>query len=95
MPNLVPPVTTVSQALEYEKRLKALDSTVTYLMTLYLHPSITPEVVREAKKAGIAGIKSYPQGLTTNSESGVTSYEEFYPVFAVMEEVGMVLVSAS
>lgn len=93
MPNLVPPVTTVSQALEYKKRLQALDSTVNYLMTLYLHPSITPEVVREAKKAGIAGIKSYPQGLTTNSESGVTSYEEFYPVFAVMEEVGMVLVS--
>ena len=71
MPNLVPPVTTVSQALEYKKRLQALDSTVNYLMTLYLHPSITPEVVREAKKAGIAGIKSYPQGLTTNSESGV------------------------
>jgi len=27
-------------------------------MTLYLHTSITPEVVREAKKAGIVGIKS-------------------------------------
>jgi hypothetical protein len=26
-------------------------------MTLYLHPSITPEVVREAKEAGILGIK--------------------------------------
>lgn len=91
MPNLVPPVTTVSQALEYKQRLLALDSSVTYLMTLYLHPTITPEVVRAAKKAGIAGIKSYPQGLTTNSESGVTDYEEFYPVFAAMEEEGLVL----
>lgn len=91
MPNLVPPVTTVSQALEYKQRLQALDSAVDYLMTLYLHPSITPEVVREAKKAGIAGIKSYPAGLTTNSESGVTDYEQFFPVFAAMQEVGLVL----
>lgn len=91
MPNLVPPVTTVKAALDYKSRLVALDPNVTYLMTLYLHPSITPDVVRDAKKAGIAGIKSYPQGLTTNSESGVTDYEEFYPVFAVMEEEGLVL----
>lgn len=91
MPNLVPPVTTVSQALEYKKRLEALDPSVTYLMTLYLHESITPEVVREAKKAGISGIKSYPAGVTTNSSSGVLSYEPFYPVFAAMEEHGLVL----
>ena len=94
MPNLVPPVTTVQMALEYKQRLLKVDPTVTYLMTLYLHPSITPEVVREAKKAGIAGIKSYPAGLTTNSESGVTDYEQFYPVFAAMEEEGIILVSS-
>lgn len=93
MPNLVPPVTTVQMALEYKERLLKVDPTVTYLMTLYLHPSITPEVVREAKKAGIAGIKSYPAGLTTNSESGVTDYQQFYPVFAAMEEEGLILVS--
>lgn len=91
MPNLVPPVTTVAAAEEYKQRLLALDPTVTYLMTLYLHPSITPEVIRAAKRAGVAGVKSYPQGLTTNSESGVTSYEAFYPVFAAMEEEGLVL----
>lgn len=95
MPNLVPPVTTVQMALEYKQRLLKVDPTVTYLMTLYLHPSITPEVVREAKKAGIAGIKSYPAGLTTNSESGVTDYQQFYPVFAAMEEEGLILVSTS
>ena len=95
MPNLVPPVTNVQMALDYKQRLLNVDPTVTYLMTLYLHPSITPEVVREAKKAGIAGIKSYPAGLTTNSESGVTDYEQFYPVFAAMEEEGLILVSPS
>ena len=91
MPNLVPPVTTVKQALDYRARLQAIDSSVNYLMTLYLHESITPEVVKEAKLAGISGIKSYPAGVTTNSASGVVSYEPFYPVFAAMEEQGLVL----
>lgn len=34
-------------------------------MSLYLHEDITPEVIREAKKAGITGVKSYPAGVTT------------------------------
>lgn len=91
MPNLVPPVTTVAAALDYKSRLQAIDPTVTYLMTLYLHPSVTPDVVRQAKAAGVVGIKSYPAGVTTNSASGVLDYESFYPVFQAMEEVGMVL----
>jgi dihydroorotase len=35
--------------------------------------------------------KSYPHGLTTNSDDGVVSYEPFYPIFAAMQDVGMVL----
>lgn len=91
MPNLVPPVTTVQMALDYKQRLLALDPSIDYLMTLYLHESITPDVVRDAKRAGISGIKSYPAGVTTNSASGVLSYEPFYPVFQAMEEEGLVL----
>ena len=60
-------------------------------MSLYLHPSITPDIVRKAKNAGITGIKSYPAGVTTHSDQGVMSYEEFYPVFAEMEREDMVL----
>lgn len=91
MPNLIPPVTTVAAALAYKTQLESLDPSVTYLMTLYLHESITPTVVREAKAAGIVGIKSYPAGVTTNSASGVLDYEAFFPIFAAMEDVGMVL----
>lgn len=61
------------------------------LMSLYLHPHITPDTITEAKAAGIAGVKSYPQGVTTNSDSGVMSYEEFYPVFEEMERQEMIL----
>ncbi|KAK7178164.1 dihydroorotase [Paraphaeosphaeria sporulosa] len=72
MPNLVPPVTTVQQCLEYRDRLRAIEPNVDYLMSLYLHESVTPEVIREAKKAGITGVKSYPAGVTTVRPS--TSY---------------------
>jgi dihydroorotase len=41
----------------YRERLRAISPDITYLMTLYLHSSLTPEIVREAKKAGIVGIK--------------------------------------
>lgn len=90
-PNLVPPITTVKQAVEYQKRLQGLEPKVTFLMSLYLHQSITPDTVAEAKLAGIRGIKSYPAGVTTNSDSGVLDYASFYPVFREMERQGLVL----
>ncbi|KAF8476168.1 hypothetical protein BDZ91DRAFT_711108 [Kalaharituber pfeilii] len=92
MPNLLPPITTVEAALSYHSRLQALSPNTTFLMSLYLSPDITPSVVAEAARTGIIhGIKSYPKGLTTNSEAGVVSYEAFYPVFAAMEEHDLVL----
>jgi len=39
----------------------------------------------------LKGVKSYPRGVTTNSDGGIESYEAYYPVFEAMEEVGMVL----
>ncbi|EFW15814.1 dihydroorotase [Coccidioides posadasii str. Silveira] len=91
MPNLVPPITTVKHALEYQNRLQAIEPNVNYLMSLYLHPSITPEVIVEAASAGIAGVKVYPQGVTTNSASGVANLDDFFPVFEAMEKHDLVL----
>lgn len=87
----MPPVTSVRHALDYQSRLQELEPNVTFLMSLYLHKNITPDTVKEAKAHGIAGIKSYPHGVTTNSHQGVVSYEEFYPVFEEMERQDMVL----
>lgn len=87
----MPPITTVHHALQYKKRLEELGPDVLFLMSLYLHPNIKPETVIEAKKKGIAGIKSYPHGVTTNSSHGVMSYEDFYPVFEEMERQDIVL----
>lgn len=87
----MPPITTTDMALKYQEELKQLDPEVTYLMTLYLGQGLTPEEVHKAAKAGVVGVKSYPKGVTTNSESGIESYEGYYPVFRAMEEANMVL----
>lgn len=42
-------------------------------------------------KLNFVGVKSYPRGVTTNSDGGIESYETYYPVFEVMQEVDMVL----
>ncbi len=102
MPNLVPPLTKTEAVLEYKKELQRIAPNVEWLMTLYLHPEVTPEEIRKASKAGVSGgsgkkealtpgVKSYPRGVTTNSSSGIEDYGVYYPVFKAMEEEGMVL----
>ena len=90
-PNLTPPIITTAHALSYQAHLQSLAPKTTFLMTLYLHPSITPAEIQTASKAGIRGVKSYPRGVTTNSDGGIENYEDYYPVFAEMEKAGMVL----
>ena len=60
-------------------------------MTLYLTSSLSREEINRAHQAGITGVKSYPKGVTTNSEEGIEDYKLYYPVFEEMEKVGMVL----
>ncbi|ORX41147.1 dihydroorotase [Kockovaella imperatae] len=91
MPNLIPPLTTTDAVIEYRNHLQNLDPKTQWLMTLYLHPDVTPDEIRKASKAGISGVKSYPRGVTTNSSSGIEDYTVYYPVFRAMEEEGMVL----
>jgi dihydroorotase len=90
MPNLKPPVTTVSQALAYrEEILNALPVGVTFtpLMTLYLTAS-TPisEIKKAADAEHVYAFKLYPAGATTNSDSGVADIEAIYPLLTALEE---------
>jgi dihydroorotase len=62
----VPPLTKVDDVLAYKKKLQDIEPNVNFLMSLYLHPDITPETIVEAKKAGITGVKSYPAGMFIN-----------------------------
>ncbi|KIH94839.1 dihydroorotase [Sporothrix brasiliensis 5110] len=87
----VPPLTTVERVLEYKSELEAAAPGVNFLMSLFLHPTITPEVIAQASAAGITGVKLYPQGVTTNSDAGVADMKAFYDTFAAMEKHDMVL----
>ncbi|MBZ0091697.1 MAG: dihydroorotase [Sulfuricellaceae bacterium] len=76
MPNLRPPVTTTALAAEYRARiLQALPAGARFepLMTLYLTDNTVPDEILAAKASGfVHGVKLYPAGATTNSDSGVT-----------------------
>lgn len=91
MPNLVPPIQSSEEAVEYVRALEALAPNTRFLGTMYLSPQLTPDEIRRAAAAGVRGVKSYPRGVTTNSDGGIENYEMYYPVFAAMEETNMVL----
>ena len=88
MPNLRPPVTTAQQAAEYKARINGnipAGSAFQPLMTLYLTDNTTTAIVNEAKAMGdVYALKLYPAGVTTNSDTGVTSLERIFPVLEAM-----------
>ncbi len=91
MPNTTPPIATASDAQRYCSELRALAPDVEFLMTLYLLPELTPERISEAAEAGIFGVKCYPKGVTTNSESGTEDFGVYDAVFSAMEAEGIAL----
>jgi dihydroorotase len=93
MPNLVPPITTATQAMAYQARIQAAagDRNFQPLMTLYLTEGTTADTILEAHAAGVVAAKLYPAGATTNSDSGVTHIRNIYPVLETMAGCGMLL----
>ena len=95
MPNLAPPITTTDAALAYRQRIldaRPAGSNFEPLMTLYLTDSTTADEIRKAKASGfVHGVKLYPAGATTNSDSGVTNLENVYAALTAMEELDLPL----
>ena len=95
MPNLVPPVVTLDDALAYRGRIMdALPDGMTFepLMTLYLTEGTDPADVARAHASGLVkAVKLYPAGATTNSQSGVRDLGKVMPVLEKMAEIGMPL----
>lgn len=91
MPNLDPPLTSIEQVSAYIWQLQPLDPRTTFLMTLYLHPTLTPSTIETAAWAGIHGIKAYPANTTTNSASGVSNWDMYTPILTAMQEHNLVL----
>jgi dihydroorotase len=94
MPNLKPPVVSVTDAAAYRERLlaAAVGTAFEPLMTLYLTDNTQPEEIHRARASGfVHAVKYYPAGATTNSDSGVTELSKAYPAIAALEEIGMPL----
>lgn len=95
MPNLKPPVTTVERAAAYRERILAAipeGSRFEPLMTLYLTDNTSADEIIRAKRSGfVHGVKYYPAGATTNSESGVTDIARCHAALDKMQELGVPL----
>jgi dihydroorotase len=97
MPNLRPPVTTTELASAYRQRiLDAVPAGMAFepLMTLYLTDNTSADEIAKAKASGfIHGVKLYPAGATTNSDSGVTNLDHCEKALAAMERLGVPLLT--
>jgi len=95
MPNLRPPVASTQLAGVYRQAiLDALPSGAKFqpLMTLYLTDNTSAGEIQKAKASGfVHGVKLYPAGATTNSDSGVTDLSKCAEALEAMEQVGMPL----
>jgi len=95
MPNLRPPVTTTQLAIAYRERiLAALPQGAHFepLMTLYLTDNTSADEVKKANSSGIIhGVKLYPAGATTNSDSGVSDLSKCAAALEAMQAVGLPL----
>lgn len=75
MPNLVPPVTTLADVKEYKQRIMSAvpnDFFEPYMTLFYKNYS---KEFLESVQDEIIAIKLYPDGATTNSDGGVSSFD--------------------
>lgn len=94
MPNLVPPITTKEALLSYKQRIKNVceEDNFEPFVTLFFKNDYTYEFLEDIKNEIIA-IKLYPAGITTNSETGVSSMdvEVLRPTLESMSKLGIPL----
>ena len=91
MPNTLPPIDSAPALIDYRSRIEAAAPGLKALMTFKIRPGLNASNLVALKNAGAVAGKLYPEGVTTNSEDGVRRLEDAWPVFSVMEELGLVL----
>lgn len=89
MPNLVPPITTVDQAMHYHQQIMAMvppSFTFEPMISLYLtHQTDINTVKQAAENPHILGFKLYPAGATTHSDAGVRDIQSLHHIFEAMQ----------
>lgn len=94
MPNILPPITTKKDLLSYKKRIKEAcnDDKFEPFMTVFFQVDYSYEFLEDIKDEIIA-VKLYPFGVTTNSQTGVSSMdvEVLRPTLESMSKLGIPL----
>lgn len=91
MPNLVPPVVAGADVESYRKGIVEAAPRLEPLMAFKLLPRHTVAQLRDLKAAGAIAGKVYPEGVTTNSEDGITDLRQIWPLMGALEETGLVV----
>lgn len=92
MPNTSPPIDSVERLVSYrQKVIECSGGGFSPLMSFKVIPKMDPRQVNAFKSAGALIGKLYPRGVTTNSDEGAESLEEFYLFFEAMEQADLVL----
>ncbi len=93
MPNLTPPITTIAQALDYEKRIHQIAPDFMALMTLYITDSLDLKTLQACREHGLKILKLYPKGATTNSDAGVSSLLDpaLLKILESAQDLGLIL----
>jgi dihydroorotase len=90
MPNTIPPITTLDGVLKYKEEIqKVSGENFTPLMDVFLQ-DFSEEEIKELKPH-IFAMKFYPDGITTNSESGINSIEDIYPTLELLAKYNIPL----
>jgi dihydroorotase len=94
MPNLLPPITTKEALLSYKQRIKEAtkEDIFTPYVTIFFQVDYSYSFLKDIKDEIIA-VKLYPFGVTTNSETGVSSMdvEILRPTLESMSKLGIPL----
>ncbi len=87
MPNLVSPVDSLEKVRNYKNEIISTGNSNSFAayMTLFFKKYSRAELTAVRKE--IIGIKLYPAGITTRSESGVTDFEKIDETLSLMEEM--------
>jgi dihydroorotase len=91
MPNTLPPIASAPALTAYRELLGEAAPGLGLLMTFKIRPDLDRSALAALKQAGAVAGKLYPEGVTTHSEDGIRRVEDAWSVFAIMEELGLVL----
>ena len=91
MPNTIPPITSLEKLLNYKKEILDItdETNFTPLMNIFLQNFTEEEII--SLKPYIFAMKFYPDGITTNSDSGINSIEDIYPTLELLAKYNIPL----